>query len=166
MFCVGDKEPEISIRDLWTGASSLPKPARDWWDRLLSLDRLQDLYRSTRNGQSGSFPLRLLRQLNIECEIEDADLEHVPRSGPVVAVVNHPHGLLDGALVGSTFLSVRPDVKIMTNRLLASVHEIEQHCIFVDPFGRLDAVGRNLRSLRQALDWLSAGKLFGYVSSR
>lgn len=159
MSCVGSNEPEISIRDLWAAASALPRPALDLCDRLLSLDQLKDVYRSTRDAQSGSFPLRLLRQLNIECEADPADLEHVPRRGPVVAVVNHPHGLLDGALVGATLLSVRPDVKIVTNHLLASVHEIEQHCIFIDPFGGSDAAGRNLHSLRQALDWLSAGKL-------
>lgn len=159
MLCAGNNEPEISIRNLWTRASSLPRPALDLCDRLLSLDRLEDLYRSTQESQSGSFPLRLLRELNIACEVENADLKHVPLSGPVLAVANHPHGLLDGALVGTTLSRVRPDVKIMTNRLLASVHEIEQHCIFVDPFGGSDAAGRNLRSLRHAVDWLSAGKL-------
>lgn len=159
MRYVGSEEPKISVRAFWTQRPSVPKPALDLCDRLLSLDRLQDLYRCTRGSGSGTILRRLLDELQVECEVTTADLAHVPVTGAVMVLANHPHGLLDGVMLGATLLRVRPDVKILTNRLLAPLHELEEHCIFIDPFGGPEAARRNHRSLRRAIEWLAAGKL-------
>jgi len=52
---------------------------------------------------------------------------------------------------------VRPDVKVLTNFLLGDVPELQQHCIFVDPFQTDHSVESNRRALRQALAWLRQG---------
>jgi putative hemolysin len=75
----------------------------------------------------------------------------------VVVTANHPFGLLDGAVLGALLTRVRPDVKIVTNFMLAGIPELHEHCIFVDPFGERESAARNRRGVRQALAWLSAG---------
>ena len=62
------------------------------------------------------------------------DQARIPASGPVVVVANHPYGVLDGAILTVLLTRVRPDVKVLTNSLLADVPELRKHCIFVDPF--------------------------------
>jgi len=86
-----------------------------------------------------------------------ADLACVPVSGPLVVVSNHPFGILDGTILGALMGSLRPDVKIMTNSLLAGIPELHECCFFVDPFGRRSSVRANQRALRRAAFWLRQG---------
>src|SRR5207302_8372887 len=52
---------------------------------------------------------------------------------------------------------VRPDVKLLTNSLLADIPELQSNCIFVDPFQADHSVDSNRKVMRQALGWLRAG---------
>jgi putative hemolysin len=52
---------------------------------------------------------------------------------------------------------VRPDVKVLTNFLLADIPELRQHCIFVDPFQPDPSVDSNRKGMREALAWLRQG---------
>jgi putative hemolysin len=74
-------------------------------------------------------------------------------------VANHPFGMLEGAILGSMLPRIRQDVKLMTNYLLAGLPEIEDKCIFVDPFNGPGSLAINQRALRQAIRWLKSGGL-------
>jgi len=78
-----------------------------------------------------------------------------------VAVANHPFGVLDGAVLAVLLSRVRPDVKILTNSLLEGIPELHEQCIFVDPFhtssSSYKSVDRNVRPLKQAMEWLRQG---------
>ncbi len=78
----------------------------------------------------------LLREIQVELEIDPADIGRVPATGPVVIVSNRPFGILDGAILGAALLRIRPDVKILANSLLASIPEFQPHCIFVETAAR------------------------------
>jgi putative hemolysin len=101
----------------------------------------------------------LLREMDIDLRIDAADLDRIPKKGPVVAVGNHPYGVLDGAVLAVLLSRVRSDVKILTNVLLAGIPELERSCLFVDPLGAPESPARNRRALRQALEWLENGGL-------
>ena len=74
-----------------------------------------------------------------------------------MVVANHPYGVLDGAILTVLLTRVRPDVKVLTNSLLGDVPELQQHCIFVDPFHTDRSVESNRRAIREALAWLQQG---------
>ncbi len=125
----------------------------------MPLRRAHDLYERARQFSRGSVLEGLLREMDIDLRIDAADLDRIPKKGPVVAVGNHPYGVLDGAVLAVLLSRVRSDVKILTNVLLAGIPELERSCIFVDPLGAPESPARNRRALRQALEWLENGGL-------
>ncbi len=125
----------------------------------MPLRRAHDLYERARQFSRGSVLEGLLREMDIDLRIDAADLDRIPKKGPVVAVGNHPYGVLDGAVLAVLLSRVRSDVKILTNVLLAGIPELERSCLFVDPLGAPESPARNRRALRQALEWLENGGL-------
>ena len=124
--------------------------------KLAPVDRVRSLYR--RASRAEGFRLEnLLAEMRVEPAIDPADQQRIPTRGPVVVVANHPYGVLDGALLTVLLTRVRPDVKVLTNSLLGDVPELQQHCIFVDPFQTDRSPEANHKSLRKALAWLQKG---------
>src|ERR1700739_809157 len=92
----------------------LPPPIEGALERLLVLDRFQNFFADLERS-GGLEPLleRTLAALNVRPRISARDLASVPREGPVVAVANHPFGLMEGAILASLLGSIRRDVKIL-----------------------------------------------------
>ena len=44
---------------------------------------------------------KLLERLGVRCQCASGDLYRVPSRGPVVAVANHPFGMVEGVILGS-----------------------------------------------------------------
>jgi putative hemolysin len=128
-------------------------------DKLLALDQLRDLYQRSKSGADKDFHHNLLQVLQVSCHIEPSDLARIPATGPVVAVANHPFGILEGPLLCSLLPKVRPDFKIMTNQLLSCFSELAPHCIFVDPFNHKKSRIANALALKQSIAWLRAGHM-------
>jgi hypothetical protein len=100
----------------------LQAPLEGTLERLLLLDRFNELSEQVRkNGGEGCFLERFLETMNVRPRVSASDLLLAPKEGPVVAVANHPFGLIEGAILGSLLAAVRPDVKVMANHLLATV---------------------------------------------
>ena len=101
---------------------TLPKPLEGALERLLVLDRFNDLYEQVRkNASERCFLQRFLETMNVRPRVSESDLSLVPKDGPVVAVANHPFGLIEGAILADQLATVRPDVKVMANYLLATL---------------------------------------------
>ena len=113
----------------------LPAPVEGAIEKLLRLDRLDRLWEDVPGADDRLIAGHPLALLNVRPQVSERDLALIPKQGPVVAVANHPFGLIEGAILPSLFLSVRPDVKVMANHLLAGMPETNRLCIYVDPYG-------------------------------
>jgi putative hemolysin len=125
--------------------------------KLFAFDELWQLYEAARREGHPCAVEKLLALLAIDYRLDAAEIANIPRSGPVLAVANHPFGLLDGALAAVFLPQVRPDVKILANSFLEGLPELRERCIFIDPYGHADAVPGNARALRECLAWLRRG---------
>ena len=133
----------------------LPQPLAVAVNRFLQIDKLERLYLESRSG--GLLCCDLMRALDIELKVAPEDIKKIPASGPVIAVANHPFGLLDGALLASLLTSVRPDVRVLTNHLLGYLPELSRMGIFIDPFDRPESRMANGRALKQAITHVRGG---------
>jgi putative hemolysin len=153
--------------DRVTAAESAPRGPGEVLSRLSEIPglaakfapigRVRGLYRRVQQSPEGFQLENLLAEMRVRLRLDPADQARIPASGPVVVVANHPYGMLDGAILTVLLKRVRPDVKVLTNFLLADVPELSDHCIFVDPFHTDRSIEANRRALRQSLDWLRQG---------
>jgi len=127
--------------------------------------KMRDLYERVQRSPAGFRLESLLDEMRVGLRVGAADEARIPARGPVVVVANHPYGVLDGAILTVLLTRVRPDVKILTNFLLADVPELQKHCIFVDPFQTDRSVESNRRAVREALAWLQQGGMLAIFPS-
>jgi putative hemolysin len=125
--------------------------------KFIPMDQARELYRRVRTAPEGFRLQALLAEMKVKLNVQPADIERIPVKGALVAVANHPFGVLDGAALAVLLSRVRPDVKILTNSLLQDIPELNDHCIFVDPFHTSSSPDKNVKPLKQALEWLRQG---------
>jgi putative hemolysin len=125
-------------------------------ERALGLPLLKRLYLDTSRRPEPLFADRALAVLNIQTNVV-GELDTIPSTGPLIVVANHPTGALDGLVMLSLLARRRGDVRILANHLLASIPDMRDDLILVDPFGGTDAVSRNRRPLREAMRWIRNG---------
>jgi len=156
-----------------TGIFQLPPPtegpfrkkvmaaARPPLERLLCLPRLNSMYAGLPHGHDRDFLKDVLDLLKVEVNVDASDLKRIPRSGPAVVTANHPFGGLEGIVLAMVLRSVRPDIKLMANYMLAMIPEMREHVIAVDPFGGPSSTRNNIRALKECILWLRKGGLLG-----
>jgi putative hemolysin len=129
-------------------------------ERSLALHRLSHMYRDLPpSADSMEFLQQTLNAFSIRYQVDNKELENIPKSGPSVIVANHPFGAIEGVLMAHLLLQIRPDVRIMANNLLQRIPELQELFIGVDPFGGKGAKAQNSKPLREAVRWVRNGGL-------
>src|SRR5262245_4688414 len=93
--------------------------ARPLLSRVVALGTYQELYSRERTAGGDTFCERALNTLDIDIDVTSGDLLQIPQEGPLIVVANHPHGLLDGLVIGRVVERRRRDVRILTNHLIS-----------------------------------------------
>ena len=134
----------------------LPGPLAYAVNRFLKIDQLEALYSQT-CGET--ITASILNELEIDIEVSPIDLSKIPATGPVVAVSNRPHGILDGIVLADLLPKMRRDIRILTNTFLGDLPELAEMCFFIDPFDKPENRIANSRALKQSIQHLRAGGL-------
>ena len=101
--------------------------------RVFGIGEISRVYDNIRNsGQTKSIADRLLDFLEISYTTSESDLAQIPASGAAIVTVNHPFGILDGAILASLLTKIRPDVRFVANGILSVVPELGEMVIPVD----------------------------------
>jgi len=153
-----DQHPEFEISLPQTFGGKIAPFAQPAIQHILRWQELNNLY-SCVNHPEGDDEIweRILHSLNVAYEVSPEDLAHIPSSGPLVVVANHPYGGIEGVILAALLRSVRSDVKVMANLLLCSFPGLRNSLIPVDPFGTQAAATSNVRGLKAAIRWVRKG---------
>ncbi|MUM76373.1 GNAT family N-acetyltransferase [Pseudodesulfovibrio sp. F-1] len=139
--------------------------------KVLRLDTLNSMYDALKAGEAGEpFIDRVMDLLGVRFTLDGQPLSRVPSCGPLVAVCNHPFGVIEGLLLVKILRSVRTDIKIMANFMLGMIPEMDELLIEVDPFGKEGSTAKNIAGLKASMRWLKDGGMLvvfpaGEVSS-
>jgi len=139
--------------------------------KLLRLETLNSLYSSLQEkGSDEPFVEQAMEALGVQFSVDGQPVSRVPATGPLVAVCNHPFGVLEGLLLVRVLREVRSDVKIMANFMLGMIPEMDDLLIEVDPFGKGESAKKNIAGLKASMRWLKGGGMLvvfpaGEVSS-
>lgn len=106
-----------------------------------------------------------LDTMGIKLLTPEKQIARIPKDGPIVVTSNHPHGLVDGMILGELIGQVRTDYKILTRSLLTGVAEIDQFMIPVPFPHEPDALEKNLWMRKQAMDHLKNGGIVAVFPS-
>lgn len=121
------------------------------------INRVNKIYSHIYQYDGLQFAEKLIEYMNIECDIDEQELENIPKEGPFIIVSNHPYGAIDGMLMLKTIGKVRPDLKILTNFLLSYIPNLEKSFFPVNPFTDRPGLRSSFKGLKMATEHLCNG---------
>ncbi|HMN04155.1 MAG TPA: lysophospholipid acyltransferase family protein [Flavobacteriales bacterium] len=124
------------------------------------LNRLERFYNEIKMKPGEEFIAALFAHLDLKLEVDPADLEHVPASGGVAIVANHPYGAIDGLAMLHVLRERRPDLKVMANFMLQQLDPLRDRFIGVNPFEQVTSRS-SFQGMRQARQHLADGGALG-----
>lgn len=134
----------ISIMELFTGKISILR-------RIKKFER-----RGAPTGQS--FWRAALDTMGIDLTTPQEQLDLIPKTGPVIVVANHPHGMVDGMIFADLIGRARPDYRILTRSLLTSIDEVAGSYMIPVPFPHdPDAQRKGVEMRAKAMKHLKEG---------
>lgn len=145
-------------------ANTFPDPWKAFTIRALEwatgkITLLRKIRKFEREGlvEGNPFWGRALAAMGVDILTPDAQIQRIPKTGPVVVVANHPHGLVDGVVMAEMVGRVRTDYKILTRSLLTGVKEVSQFLIPVPFAHEQDAQKKNIEMRDRCMDQLAEG---------
>lgn len=135
--------------------------------RVLSIDKVNDLYDRNKQCMGADFAHAVLQELGIRYQILNPEiLESIP-DGPFITVSNHPYGHIDGLILVDMFSGLRKDFKVMVNGILAKIAPLDGCFIYVTPAGNEPSVPAcdNIAGVKKVLMHVSCGHPLGIFPS-
>ena len=138
----------------------LGQAAADVLMRVLSVDKVNDLYDRNRHLQGVDFADAVLKDVGLGHMLSSPPI--LPE-GPFITVSNHPCGHLDGVLLIDIFAHMRPDYKVMVNGVLSRIEPLKDNFISVTPVGndRGTPTSVSIKGVKEALAHLRTGGALG-----
>lgn len=131
--------------------------AMEWATGKIPLLRMVRRFERMGPAEGQAFWRQALDIMGIELLTPPEQIARIPKTGPVIIVANHPHGLVDGMVLADLIGRVREDYRILTRSLLTGVKEIEHFMIPVPFPHEEDAKEQSLEMRARAMDHLNAG---------
>lgn len=126
----------------------LPRFVINYLKRILHQDEINAFLDEHKEKKNVEFCDEVMKYFNITVKVNG--IENIPSSGPVILVMNHPLGGMDGIAFISGVMRYRKDLKFIVNDLLMNVENLKDLFIGVNKHGRNDSSVRT--QLKEAFD--------------
>jgi len=159
---MNDGFTRIEAKDL-SYSNSFPSPQRHfvirWVENLTGRITILKLAKKHQKEPPlpGNFWQQAMTRMGINTDIGEEALASIPKTGPLIIVANHPHGLVDGMVLCEIMSRVRPDFQIMTRAFLAKVPDINDRMLPVAFDHEENAIKKNVQARKNALDHVKNG---------
>jgi len=120
------------------------------------LKKLERFYNAIEDLHDLDFVEGVFKNLELELDVDAADLDNIPKTGGLIFVSNHPYGAIDGLALVQVLGRVRPDLKVMANFLLQQLEPLRDRFIGVNPFEQLTSLS-SFQGMRQAMSHVKEG---------
>jgi putative hemolysin len=135
--------------------------------RICALDKVNQVYDNSCNYKGAGFAEGLLNDMGVHYVIGNAERLKLLPDGAFITVSNHPFGGLDGIMLIDLMAKLRPDYKLMVNKLLSLVKTMKENFIPVTPTGnkKNGITITSINGIRETLKHIRDGHPVGFFPS-
>ena len=141
--------------------SPLVKPLVAMALNIMGFRKINRLYSPSADLKNKEFTVDMLRRYNTTYDVNENELNSIPKEGPFMLVCNHPFGAIEGIILYDAIANVRPDFKIMANFILGFIPNLKEVFFSVNPFENNPEFGGSTGGIRASLQQLNEGHGLG-----
>ena len=142
--------------------SPLTKPLLALALRIMGFRTINKLYSPSADLKNKEFTVDMLRRYNITTDVDENELNCIPKEGPFMLVCNHPFGAIEGIILYDVVANIRPDFKIMANFILSYIPNFQGVFFAVNPFeNNKELGGGSVGGIKASLQQLNEGHGLG-----
>mgnify|MGYP000365595659 CR=1 FL=1 len=93
----------------------------------------------------------------LSLDIRRGSFETVPKTGPLIAIANHPYGILDGLMLGHLLQKTRGDFRILANSVFRKAQDVNRVVLPISFEETKEAIAQNISTRKKALEYLADG---------
>ncbi len=120
--------------------------------KLLHEDDFNIFIEKNQHLRGFAFLDKLLNYFNFSYQVSNRSYNNIPSEGRLLIVANHPIGTLDGLALVKLIRSVRPDVRIVANRVLSYVEPLQSIFLPVDVLSDKKSLKDSYKAILEALE--------------
>lgn len=120
--------------------------------KLLHEDDFNEVIDKNRHLRGYAFLDKLLGYFNFHYQVSNQSFSNIPSEGRLLIVANHPIGTLDGLALVKLIRTVRPDVRIVANRVLSHMEPLQSIFLPVDVLSDKKALKDSYKAMLEALE--------------
>lgn len=153
----GDPEPLVYDRRSLTYSNTFANPFKrnlisviEWFTGKISILRMVRRFERMEKFEGQAFWRGALDVMGIDLLTPDEQVMKIPKTGPVIVVANHPHGLVDGMILAELIGRVRTDYRILTRSVLTGIDQDATKFTIPVPFPHEPDAQKKMVDMRRA----------------